>query len=117
MIFDFDIRDNTVTYSYDNYNYYYYIYQAIKEDLIKINEQIDTTCQNFEEGYYLNESGQCEILTTDKCLEKSFIKNINITKNINDYNNLCKSNDYPYIYLGLINNKVVLNKDNYHNHQ
>ena len=37
MIFDFDIRDNTVTYSYYNYNYYYYYYyihQVINEDLI-----------------------------------------------------------------------------------
>ena len=114
MIFDFDVRDNTVTYSYDNYNYYYYYYryQVINEDLIKINEKIDTTCQNCEEGYYLNEAGQCEILTTDKCLGKFFIKNINITYNINDCINLCERNYYPYIYLGLINNKIVLNKDN-----
>ena len=37
MIFDFDVRDNKVTYSFDNYNYYYYYYyihQVINEDLI-----------------------------------------------------------------------------------
>ena len=73
-----------------------------------INTPIKTTCQDCLEGTFLNDDGECEILTPEKC-NGYFIYKYS-KRYVYTCRDLCYKNEYPMIYFELGENSI--NVDN-----
>ena len=81
---EFWIYEDYYGYYYNYHSYYIYFrdglnlsdYNAyISEIILQEKEKLDSECKYCEFGYFLNENGNCEQLSYDKCTFNSIIKN------------------------------------------
>ena len=93
--------DNNSEYDLSHYN-----------EIMKNKEStINATCEYCEDGYILNDKGECEIFNLNNCTGRSLSNKITL----DDCINLCGINHFPFIYLLLENNSMDNNIDNYYN--
>ena len=86
----------------------YYSVNYINKSLNIINTPIKTTCQDCLEGTFLNDDGECEILTPEKC-NGYFIYKYS-KRYVYTCRDICYKNEYPMIYFELGENSI--NVDN-----
>ena len=100
-------------YNYDRYNYYYYNKYLFRKnysnivDNIKIpeiNSEIEAKCIVCENGYNINDYGNCAPLKDKDCSILSIIQNF--PERYQDCRRLCNYNDYAYLHFLIKNNTI-----------
>ena len=104
----FKLKNYTFYYYLSSKNKTYYVKSSnynsteINDHLRNLNSSINTTCQECQEEYFLNDKGECEILNLENCTG-NFI-NQNIGERLYKCDDLCSHKEYPNIYIELKNN-------------
>ena len=110
LMFFYTSNTNQVTSSKINMYDYINSFNTLNE-YIKNKNIIKTTCGLCESGYYVNNEGICDILTTEQCTGKFIIQNIN--NRMFSCSDLCSKKEYPLIYIKLLNGNIDYDFDNY----
>ena len=108
----FYFTPNTNQVTLDKFNMYDYInsFNNLNE-YIKNKNIIKTTCFFCESGYYINNEGLCDILTTEQCTGRFIIQNIDKRNYL--CNNLCSEKNYPFIGIKFVDNNIDYDFENY----
>ena len=78
--------------------FYFYNFSIYNNELKSMNYEIkSTTCHSCNSVYYLNNDGECEILSFEKCTGDFILKNI--SQRLTNCESICSKYNYPEIYL------------------
>ena len=76
---------------------FYTNFTRFNKYLLESDYPIRTICEECDEGYYINEKGQCEKAYVENCTGSFIIKDLE--RREKTCKRLCSKNDYPLIYL------------------
>jgi len=105
--------NNYYNYYYDFYSYnknYYYQYNNTDINIPEIDYQINTTCIQCLDGYYLNSYGYCSPITYEDCSLFSIIQNF--PKKYNECQKFCDDSKNIYIDLTIKNKSAIFIENN-----
>ena len=91
--YEYKIGNNIFKY-YDNENEFYYS-STYNINITKVDDQINTECKSCENGYYLNDYGNCIILTIEDCSLVSIIQNF--PQRYTECKKFCDQKSYSYV--------------------
>ena len=92
-------------YEDSNYNEFLNNFKDISRNLFF---PLETTCEICDDGYAINEKGECEKFELDSCTGENLV-------NIKNCIDLCKRKNFPIIYALFDNNVIDKNEEHYNN--
>ena len=115
ILLNFDYNENSDFNIYIHYDSGYQFYNSsyYNSALKNIKFPINTNCSYCQDGFSLNDRGECNSLEFEKCKINNLINNS--YQLLSECRSLCNKNYYPFIYFKLENNSLDLNSENYKN--